>query len=553
MATIKTPAGLTKQTPQTEPIFGAGQVQNNAGGYGWELNCWKQLERFLILGCSGTYYSPEEKLTKENADAVLQCLSKDGITTVNRIVDISYAGRAAKNDPAIFALALAASFGTPEVKSYALANLSKVCRIGTHLFHFAEYVNGMRGWGSALRKAVARWYTEQDNNKLALQVVKYQQRDGWSHFDLLRLSHPETADNEKEAIFRWIAKKPFVEHSVTRSFGTKENPRKLNCTYNSVEGRLPAIIKVVESLTKDSSSSEVIEAIDKFGLTHEMIPTEFKKNPDIWDALLRKMPLTAMIRNLGNMTAIGTLKPLSYGTHKVINALKNEDNLKKARIHPLQVLIALKTYAQGHGDLGKNSWSPVQTILSALDEAFYKCFKYVEPTNKNYLLALDVSGSMGCGACAGAKSLTPRVGAAAMALAMANVEPNYHILGFSHELVPVNIGRGCRLDQAIKAMERIPMGGTDCALPMVWALKNKVVVDTFCVYTDNETWFGNIHPSQALKEYRKHINPNAKLAVVGMTGDKFTIADPKDGGMLDLVGFDSFTPNIIAEFSKGNI
>jgi 60 kDa SS-A/Ro ribonucleoprotein len=35
-----------------------------------------------------------------------------------------------------------------------------------------------------------------------------------------------------------------------------------------------------------------------------------------------------------------------------------------------------------------------------------------------------------------------------------------------------------------------------------------------------------------------------------MTATGFTIADPNDGGMLDVVGFDSATPNLIADFAR---
>ncbi len=60
---------------------------------------------------------------------------------------------------------------SPEAKGLALQNLAKVCRIGTHLFHFAEYVNALRGWDRGLRNAVGRWYLEQKADKLAYQVV----------------------------------------------------------------------------------------------------------------------------------------------------------------------------------------------------------------------------------------------------------------------------------------------------------------------------------------------------------------------------------------------
>jgi 60 kDa SS-A/Ro ribonucleoprotein len=87
------------------------------------------------------------------------------------------------------------------------------------------------------------------------------------------------------------------------------------------------------------------------------------------------------------------------------------------------------------------------------------------------------------------------------------------------------------------------------ALPMVEALKHRWAVDTFVVYTDSETWAGNIHPAQALRNYRERMGIAAKLVVVAMTSNGFTIADPDDAGMLDVVGFDAATPNVISEFA----
>ena len=41
---------------------------------------------------------------------------------------------------------------------------------------------------------------------------------------------------------------------------------------------------------------------------------------------------------------------------------------------------------------------------------------------------------------------------------------------------------------------QVPMGGTDCAQPMLYAKNKKLDVDVFIVYTDNETWAGEQYP-----------------------------------------------------------
>ena len=534
-------------TPQSQPIPGSTQVANSAGGYSWEVDDWTRLDRFLILGAEGgTYYIGERDLVKQNHDAIVRCIKADGVRAVNRIVEISDSGRAPKNDPAIFALALVAAHGSPEAKGLALQNLAKVCRIGTHLFHFAEYVNALRGWGRGLRNAVGRWYLEQEADKLAYQVVKYQQRDRWSHGDLLRLAHPKAPSAEHEAVFRWIL-------SGAEGLGERTVKRKVNgedrvATY-AAAGKLPAIVEAFEKAKKASSKAEIVALINDCDLPREAIPTQWLNEIKVWDALLQRMPLTALVRNLSKMTAVGLVKPFSAAANLVIRKLGDEALLKRARIHPLAVLIAQKVYAQGRGEKGGLTWQPVPKINDALDAAFYATFQNVEPCGKPVLLALDVSGSMGCSNIAGS-CLTAREASAAMALVTAATECECHIMAFADRFMPLNISPRMRLDGVIKALSSLPFMGTDCALPMIHAWEEELTVSAFITYTDSETWAGNVHPAQALRQYRDEFVGAAKAVVVGMTSNGFTLADPNDRGMLDVAGFDTSVPAVISDFVR---
>jgi 60 kDa SS-A/Ro ribonucleoprotein len=99
----------TRRTPQSRAIPGSGQVPNSAGGFAWSVDDWERLRRFLILGSEGgTYYVGQHDLTRENMDAVRRCLDEDGLRVVREVVDVSTNGRAVKQDPGLFVLALAA-------------------------------------------------------------------------------------------------------------------------------------------------------------------------------------------------------------------------------------------------------------------------------------------------------------------------------------------------------------------------------------------------------------------------------------------------------------
>lgn len=152
----------TRVTAQSEPIPGRAQVANSAGGFSFAVNCWTRLERFLILGNEGgSYYATEKELTRENATAVLECIGQDVQRTAAKIIEVSQSGRAPKNDPAVFALALlAGQTGLKLPCNWLDGALPAVCRTGTHLFQFIEQIQAFRGWGRSLRRAVANWYLE---------------------------------------------------------------------------------------------------------------------------------------------------------------------------------------------------------------------------------------------------------------------------------------------------------------------------------------------------------------------------------------------------------
>jgi 60 kDa SS-A/Ro ribonucleoprotein len=254
------------------------------------------------------------------------------------------------------------------------------------------------------------------------------------------------------------------------------------------------------------------------------------------------------------MSKIDLLTEGSDATKMIVERLQNREQLQRARIHPFNVLVALETYNRGTGDKGKLKWTVNNEIAAALEQAFYLSFKFVKSTKQRYLLGLDVSGSMSMGTIAGSSSVTPAVGSCAMCMVTLRTEPYAKVMAFSKHLIPVSISKDDSLESVMATTRKITMGGTDCALPMIWAMENNEDIDVFVVYTDNETWFGSVHPSTALLNYRRSMNkPNAKLIVVGMTASSFTIADPNDLGMLDVVGFDSAAPQVMSLFAEGQI
>lgn len=535
----------TNRTSQSEKALGKNQKRNNAGGYVFTVNDKTRLERFLILGTDkGSFYVSEKTFTKDSSEFLLNLIQKDENLVAETVKDISVNNRAKKVDPALFATAALFQYGTDKAQAREVFNV--VVRTSTHLFDFTQYVKNLGGFGRAKRKAIAAWYESKNDDALAYQLVKYRQRNGWTHKDTLRLSHAQPS-NENAAF----------------ALGKDVN---LDAASKSIKGFYAA--------QNAKTVKDAVAVLNEYkNLPWEVLPTEFHKAPEVWKTLFENNALkgTALVRNITRFARLGMLNDFNFA-NAVADRIRSD--VATAGIHPISYLVALVTHTEGqvkrnndrygYFDMGRQkNWETNETVASALQETYYESFQYVEPANKRTMLALDVSGSMGQTALGSDLSCAQVAGAIAMTVA--RTEPKTMIRGFTTggrgfgygrgnaELTDLGISARTSLEDAMHKVQKNNFGGTDCAQPMLWAAENNVEIDTFVVITDNETWAGNVHPFQALKDYRRKTGIEARLVVLGCSATEFSIADPSDAGMLDVAGFDSAVPTVLADFSAGRI
>jgi 60 kDa SS-A/Ro ribonucleoprotein len=499
-------------------------TENSAGGFSFKLDPWKQFERFLILGTEGgTYYAKEKALTIENATVAVDIIKARGLEAIAKIVEVSTRGLAPKNDAAIFALALACTHGDPATKKEAYKAIRLVCRTGTHLFTFCEAVNKLRGWSRGLRSGVSAFYESAPVDKLAYQLVKYRQRNGWTHKDVFRLAHPSLKAEDKA-------------------------PLALKVMGKAAQGVHP-LYMAFEAAQGMTDAKAVAHLIDTYKLPWEAVPTALHGERVIWEALLPHMGLGALLRNMSRFSKLGMMTEhgLDAATKAICQRFESSDEIKASRLHPISLLNGTLAYAKGHSERSDAQWQVCPRVADTLAQAYIKAFGNVQPTGKNYVLALDVSGSMTSPTMA-ATALTPREASTAMAMVTLGVEENVFMTAFSGGYIPLPITKRTALADAIRMTRGMPFDTTDCAVPMLWAARANAPVDVFVIYTDNETHSGRIHPTTALKTYRQKMGRDAKLIVCGMTSTGFTIADPKDHRQLDIVGFSLDTPQAISSF-----
>jgi 60 kDa SS-A/Ro ribonucleoprotein len=520
--------------PQTKKASNL-QVANNAGGFAFAVSDETRLTRFLILGTDGgTYYVKEGDFTEESILFVKDLIRRNEDLVRNTAVAISEAGRAYRNDAAIFVMALLLSEG--KNKSATVAAIPSVVRIGSHVYSLAGYITALGGWGRSKRAAIANWFTSQTPDNLAYQAVKYRQRDGWTMRDLMRKSHPSGVD---------------------KNVGNFILGKGISGVENS------SILVGFDGMQKVTTVPGVLRVLDNYpNLPWETIPTQYLTDLKVWKKLYENGQLRgqALLRNITRLAKMGAFEDLNFA-REIANALTNEEMIRKTRLHPMQYLNAYVVYVQGqisrsafsYGDVGRNkTWNTSGIITDALDDGFGISFGNIEPSNKRMMISVDVSGSMSWTA-AGTSNFTCAQAAGAMALVTARVEPLYEVNGFSDGLTDLRLSARDSIESAFQKVQRNNFGRTDCAAPVIHASRSGIQVDTFVIITDNETYAGSIHPHKALEKYRKETGINARMVVMGMAANNFSIANPLDAGMLDVVGFDSNTPKVVSDFSAGRL
>lgn len=541
--------GLNLNNYEESPV-----VKNRAGGNVHGLDKWAQFERFLILGSEGnTYYAGEKELTRENLKVVQECVKEDGLRALATISAYSNLGRAPKQGPLLAAFALLVCEGDLDTRQRAYRAFPQILRIPTFTMQFLAYCEAFgKGHGSGLKQAIGRLYYGYTPRHLAESVTKYANRHGYTMWDIFRIARykPLVGQEEQSAIVRYVK---------TGDIDTERmSPEVVN------------YLMAIEQLKTETNEETIARLILDNKLPREVLPTELLTKRSVWSALLPHMGITAMMRNLANMTRTGLFEGGSIEESMAVQQITNPDVLKKGRVHPMNVLNALKTYESGHGFRGSNTWNPTRRLVAALNDAFYLSYGAVEPSGKNIAAALDVSGSMGV-SIQGFSNFSCYEVEAALALVFLNTEQNVQLLAFSDKMVDIPFKRSDTIGEAHRKLTKIPMGGgTYCSLPIRHALKTGLDVDAFVTMTDSETYDGTGHGrsygynryetipaaenrsvSDYLRHYREEVGHRVTHSVLGFVSNGFTIGDPNDPDILNVAGLDSSVPQLVSNHIRG--
>ncbi|MGP4103837.1 TROVE domain-containing protein [Nonomuraea sp. KM90] len=541
-------------TPQDRPLPGRAdeQVRNDAGGYVFASDLWTRVEDFLILGTTGgTYYMGETQRTETNADVVAHAIAEDGPRVVDLLTGISTARppRAARQRPALFTLAACYAIGDAATRQAVKAALPSVARTTDHLAMFFGYCKQLGGkptargfaprTGRSLRTALASWFLRDSADDVAFRACKAMQRktpqgESFHLRDVLRLAHPRVDSPARAALIGWIAGNVSDEHA---------------------RAVLPAVDRFLTAKAV-TTPAEAVRVITDKRVPWEFLPDAMLREPSVWEALIDTIGMTALLRNLARMTASGALSPFADATRRVIARLTNAEALATARVHPMDVWLAMRVYTSGRAQPALAApiryWTPVAAVADALEETWDLSFDHLPPSGRRLLIAVDSSASMTWLdrlTVGGSPIGSAYEAACAMAITLARIERGTsHVIDVDTRVHPSKITARTNLREV--ASWRPSGGGTDLALPFLYAEREKLDADGIVIFTDNVTWAGQHHPSQALASYRATVSARARVMVASMTANGYTIADPRDAGVLQMTGLDASLPLAINQWMR---
>ena len=530
-----------RNPPANQPVMGreAEMTTLTSGAVVFKEDKFNQLRKALILGtASNTFYNSKWELTEEFEHCVIDCARKDGSRTADIILEVSDKGLAVKVDSCLFALVVLSVYAPSHF--YRIA--TKVVRTLSHLHSFVSYVKAYRGTGGVISKFGKQWFAEKDAKYLTYQYLKFNQRQGFTLRDQLRIFKPShQGDEGKNRLFAYVSGKADRYGNIA----------------NLIDGH-PSLDQLgwVEWLKSDPTPQNTMKAVNEGKLTHEMVAPLGGMNDAVWSELFKTMPIHAIIRNLSNLASHRVFED-EKNLILLAKRLGSSEGLRKARVHPYQLLVAARIYGSGGQShflaerKSKKTWLVNDYVKNILDRALEISFECQEPTNQRYFFAIDISGSMGSFFGPDYYVTCSEV-AALMALVQARIETSSLTYGFDTKLRDLNITASDNFSIACQKVRSRSFGGTNAGSVYKYAIEKDLKIDTFCFYTDGEN-YGGIQSFKLLDSYREKVNPYARAVYVTLSPRNGTLADPQDPGSLSIGGFDPQAPRLIQEFSLGNL
>lgn len=539
-----------------------------------------RLKRFLyttnedpVFITGNAYY--HNAYSTEKAKVISEILHSDNPKLLLNIVQIvNSENLIPRRDTIMFVLA-AAVIITPDyhLKRDIYTTLLNIAKSSKDIFTFLKYYTIQhKTFNSSLNKMIRTYYYKKDPFELALEVTKSNGGHGWTHKDILKLSHGKSSNIRTQTVVTYIL------HGLSRAKAAVEG--------NEEAADIITLFSDAVELKRCENEKKVVELMQKIHCDNiKQVPSYLHKSKAVWEALIPQLPIGELIMLLPRLSKCDFLQKNSKIQVKIIEAL-NTNAVKTSRIHPLEIFIALKNFEKGGRAMDPklkdhlekmakpdeepddNSTIQIEAainkpincfpIVTALHKAMQASFQNITSTGRRMFIGVEVSKEMD-NPCLTNKNITCFEAATMLIMSFLRTERDVTVAVFnSTEISIVSLNKHATFPELQSVLKKARSGLAMLKPVFEWAMNKTKPIDIFINFLQSQS-YGTV-PRQRrdknksltiLDTYRKEMAlPHTKLISVFLDSPHVTLADGTLN-VLDICGIDKDVPRIIEAFSKG--
>jgi 60 kDa SS-A/Ro ribonucleoprotein len=268
-----------------------------------------------------------------------------------------------------------------------------------------------------------------------------------------------------------------------------------------------------------------------------------------WKEIARNASWQTTRMNLNTFARHGVFADLGL-VRGIANRLKNESEIRRARVFPYQLLTAYQNC---------DAAVPLE-VRDALQEAMELAIANVPVIEGAVVVCPDVSGSMRSpvtGHREGSTSAVRCVDVAALVgAAIVRKNPAAVVLPFEQAVVKVNLNSRDSVMTNAQKLASIGGGGTNCSAPVELLNSQKAMADLVIFVSDNESWVdaGRGRGTALMAEWAqfRQRNQKARLVCLDIQPHQTTQAAER-ADILNIGGFSDQVFEVISAFASGHL
>ncbi|CAG9769574.1 unnamed protein product [Ceutorhynchus assimilis] len=444
----------------------------------------------------------------------------------------------------------------PEQKSKITAKVLELCQSDEEFFMFIKYYTERKPKSkmpSSIEKLVRKYYTKKSPLELAQSVASCNKMHTWTHKDLIKLAHFKSDTPLKNVVVNYILNKKLSDKATDEEL---------------------EVLDIILKSDKLKRTNEVVEAVPiltthKF--TMNQVSSRLHENAEVWSAAIQNMSIQQILPCIEKLHKLHLIKPETTIRNHLSDLLTSPEKVKASKIHPIEVFtymkrlekggkpinIKLLNYLQNEKKLGSAELEKVQTrtrvkkaeILKILNKCFELACSNVSPTNKRFLVTIDVASNAKEELCIGNKVLSLLEAACAYAIVLLRVEKDVMIATHKDDKIELlSIEKNISFATLLKKVEAKTTTYSSLYGPVEWAASEKKHVDVFVNFIHNNMKIR----FEPIVRYRSKVNlPNAKFVTFAPVKKYLPLWVDLPTNVLDILGFDATSCKVAECFFRG--